>query len=682
METHDTALEAPSRDDDKLRDVHVRAMRRFNEAVMPQLEIRHLALQARRFVTVPGAMWEDDWGAMFENAPRLEVDKISAGLRKIDNDTRQNRVVPDFRAAGGDSDDTTAETLDGLHRADSYEYKAQQARDNAYSEARAGGFGAYRLTNEWADPEDRDSDAQRINPAMIIVDADQCVFFDHNARTYDKSDARYCFVITGMTREAFEDQYTDKASSWPQGLLKHTYDWFTPEVVRKCEYYEVEDVASNLHIFTQELTGATLRLWDDEIDAEGISDRLAMGWTKVTRRQKRKRVHKYVLSGCEVLKDQGHIAGNCIPIVPVYGKRDYVDGVERFTGYVQPKMDSQRLYNAKVSKLAEHDALAPREIPIFAAEQMPPALAAAWARQNVDRAPYALVNPLIDPQTGQIVSAGPIGTVSPPQLAPVTAALLQIAGQDLVEDQQDTSEQVKANTSAEAMEIAAVRVDAKSGIYLDNIRQSTQREGEIYLSMARDVYYEPGREVETMDEDGGDGTAELVKMVTTKEGRNMIVNDFSRGRYKVMASVTEATATRRDKTVKSALNTASVAMQAGDQDLARAALITAVMNQEGEGTSDMQAYARRKGLEIGLVQPNEDEAKAQAEQQQNAVPDPNIALAESQANALNASAELDKARIAETDSKVALNEAKVIETLKSMNDNKVERPRIRMGNEV
>jgi hypothetical protein len=82
------------------------------------------------------------------------------------------------------------------------------------------------------------------------------------------------------------------------------------------------------------------------------------------------------------------------------------------------------------------------------------------------------------------------------------------------------------------------------------------------------------------------------------------------------------------------------------------------------------------------VQPNEDEAKAQAEQQQNAVPDPNIALAESQANALNASAELDKARIAETDSKVALNEAKVIETLKSMNDNKVERPRIRMGNEV
>jgi hypothetical protein len=162
----------------------------------------------------------------------------------------------------------------------------------------------------------------------------------------------------------------------------------------------------------------------------------------------------------------------------------------------------------------------------------------------------------------------------------------------------------------------------------------------------------------------------------------MIVNDFSRGRYKVMASVTEATATRRDKTVKSALNTASVAMQAGDQDLARAALITAVMNQEGEGTSDMQAYARRKGLEIGLVQPNEDEAKAQAEQQQNAVPDPNIALAESQANALNASAELDKARIAETDSKVALNEAKVIETLKSMNDNKVERPRIRMGNEV
>jgi hypothetical protein len=74
---------------------------------------------------------------------------------------------------------------------------------------------------------------------------------------------------------------------------------------------------------------------------------------------------------------------------------------------------------------------------------------------------------------------GPIGKIEPPQLQPVTAALLQIAAGDLQAETDDGSDEVKANTSAEAMDIAATRIDAKSAIYLDNMKQSVQREGEI-----------------------------------------------------------------------------------------------------------------------------------------------------------------------------------------------------------
>jgi hypothetical protein len=122
-----------------------------------------------------------------------------------------------------------------------------------------------------------------------------------------------------------------------------------------------------------------------------------MGWKVTSRNVKRKRVHKYVLSGEEVLADKGLIAGDRIPIAPYYGNRAYVDGVERFEGYVQTKMDVQRLYNMAVSKLAETSAQAPRDIPIFAAQQMPPHLANLWKRQVVERHAYALVEPLIDP---------------------------------------------------------------------------------------------------------------------------------------------------------------------------------------------------------------------------------------------------------------------------------------------
>jgi hypothetical protein len=64
------------------------------------------------------------------------------GVDKIVQDYRANRIVPDFRPSGGNSDQDTADTLDGLHRADSYHFKAQQARDNAFEEAAARGLWA------------------------------------------------------------------------------------------------------------------------------------------------------------------------------------------------------------------------------------------------------------------------------------------------------------------------------------------------------------------------------------------------------------------------------------------------------------------------------------------------------------------------------------------------------------
>jgi hypothetical protein len=273
-------------------------------------------------------------------------------------------------------------------------------------------------------------------------------------------------------------------------------------------------------------------------------------WT--AKQRERTRVRKYVLSGAEVLEDCGFIAGSNIPVVPVYGKRWFVDNQERFRGHVSKLMDAQRIYNAKVSSSARRNALLRARSRSSLPSRCRRTFKTLWAQQEQQRHPYALVNPVID-EDGKYVAMGPIGKIEPPQLQPVTAALLQIAAGDLSAETDDGSDEVKANTSAEAMDIAATRIDAKSGLYLDNMRQSVQRGGEIYLGMAEECYYEPGRTVETMTEDGDDGEATLHESVTDKQGVHRVRNDFSSGRYKVIADVTEATATRRDKTVKSAL---------------------------------------------------------------------------------------------------------------------------------
>jgi hypothetical protein len=620
----DAALEGQEADEDELQEVFDRALQRFDRAVLPQLEVRMLALAARRFIAIPGAQWEGDFGDAFDNSIKLEINLTKDGLEKIYRDYNENRIVPDFRPAGGKGDEESAATLDGLYRADAYHFKAQQALDNAFSEGTAGGMGAYRLSNEWADPYDKNSDHQRINPASAIVDADQRVFFDPDSKLYDKSDAGYAFVITAKARQSFEEEYEGKISDWPVPMPHPIYDWFTPDVVKVAEYYEVEEREEKLFVLTQALSGAEERYFESEIDPQELADMRKTGWSQSVRTVKRKRVHKYVMSGEEVLADKGIIAGDRIPIAPYYGKRSFVDGTERFEGYVQSKMDVQRLYNMVLSKLAETSAQSPREIPIFLSQQMPPHLADLWAKQIVDRHSYALVDPVIDPSSGEIKAMGPIGKVEAPQIDQATAALVQIARNDLTADQQDGSDQAKANTSEEALAFAATRVDAKSGIFLDNFRQTVQCGGEIYLSMCADIYYEPGRTVETMTEDGNDGTVQLVQPYVDQKGVASYQNDFSTGHYKVVVNVTEATATRRDKTVRSCLNTAAIATQLGDNELAQAALITAIANQAGEGMDDLQKYARKKGIMAGLIEPS-DEEKAmleQAAQQQQQQPDP------------------------------------------------------------
>jgi hypothetical protein len=290
----------------------------------------------------------------------------------------------------------------------------------------------------------------------------------------------------------------------------------------KAEYYEVEEKSEKLLVFTQILTEDEERWWEDELDSAEKAELKARGWRMEAQQRQRQRVRKYTMSGAEVLKDHGLIAGPNIPIVPVYGKRWYVDNQERFRGHVSKLMDAQRIYNAKVSKLSETDSL-----------------------------------------------------------------------------------------------------------YLDNMRQSVQREGEIYLGMAPECYFEAGRTVETMTEDGDDGEATLHESYTDKQGVHRVRNDFSSGRYKVIADVTEATATRRDKTVKQMFGLAELFVKANDAEGAKAAIITASLNMDGEGLTDFQKWNRDRAVVMKLVEPNEEEKAeaAKAEQQ----PDPTQELVAAEA---------------------------------------------------
>lgn len=633
-----------------------RVLLQFNEITSVTQMDRMSSLEDRRFVFIEGAPWEGDWGAQFENSLRVSINKTQRGHDKIINDYRANRFMVNFRPVGTQGDDDTAELLNGLMYADMYRSAGGEALDNAFSEGAAGGMGAWRLCNEYEDDSDPDNDHQRI-AVLPIVDADQRVYFDLDAKRYDKSDARFAYVMHSMTLDGYKRQYGDDVlCSWPDNVERQNwFEWFRPDVIYIAEYYEIEHVLRELRIYTREATGEEFRYWAEDMDSEMSDDLAKRGFAMTKRRIKRRRIHKYILNGAQVLEDCGFIAGENIPIIPFYGKRVFIDNVERFKGHVRDAKDPARLYNAQVSKLAEISSLTPREVPIFAPAQMD-GLQEHWANMNLERHPYALAHPLIDPVSGQIVQTGAIGAIKPADVPPVQAALIQLTGSDIAEITygDDGAMEVKSNVSGEAMDIAASRVDAKSYIYMDNFKLSMQRFGEVYYSMAKEVYIEEGREVETMDAEGETDTKVLHEVYTNAAtGVTAKRHDLSVGKFNVIADVTESTATRRDKTVRTMMTFAQAAVAVQALELGQAALLTAAKNMDGEGIHDFQDFIHTAAIKIGLDQMSpEEQQQAQAAAQQ---PDPQSMVLANQAKALDAQAgkfaadtELSKAKTVET----------------------------------
>jgi hypothetical protein len=601
----------------RLEDVHARAMKRMDAVWLVQKDEREECLDDRRFCTIRGAQWNDEWTAQFQNAPRMEVDKTSKELVRIFSEYRNNRISVDFRPDDENGDDETADALDGLYRAD-FEDCGQEAQDNAFEEGVGGGMGAWRLRACYEDESDPDNDHQRI-AFEPITDADQRVFWDPEAKRQDKADARWCIVLTPISKEAFEEQYGDKASSdfarWPS----HVFNWHSLEEVYLGEYYEIEDKKTEKVTLTHPVIEDEKVLYDP--DGEELTDLGSKGWTiSRTRKAKKPVVTKYTLSGCEVLEEE-QIAGPNIPVITFYAKRWVVENIERCAGHVRKAKDPQRIYNAQVSQLAEIAAISPFEKPIFDPEQVA-GLEGMWAEGNIKRHPYALARALRN-EDGSVVQHGAVGKVEPTQVPAALAALIQLSGQDIADitGSSEQADDVPANTSAQAIELVHQRVDAKTFIYTDNFGTAVRRCGTVWKGMAAELYVEEGRKMRAIDEKGGDTYITIGEPAIAKDGSQIASNVFD-GKYRCIVDVGPSSRTRRDATVRSLVGMAEAAGSANDQELAAACITAALAEMDGEGINDLKKWVRMRGIRLGILQPTDDEKQELAKEAQAQQPDP------------------------------------------------------------
>ena len=646
----------------KLAQIHQEAMRQFDSIQSALRDERLQCLQDRRFYSIAGAQWEGPLGEQFENKPKFEVNKIHLAVIRIINEYRNNRITVDFVSKEGEEYDKLADLCDGLYRADEQDSGAEEAFDNAFEEAVGGGFGAVRLRTAYEDEEDDENEKQRIR-IEPIYDADSSVFFDLDAKRQDKADAKFAFVITSMTRDAYEAEWNDDPSSWPKEIHQYEFDWLTPDVVFVAEYYRLEEVKETVRIF-ETIDGEEERYSQADFEAdENLEETLrAIGSREVRqKRVKRIKVRKYILSGNAVLEDCGYIAGKAIPVVPVYGKRWFVDNVERCMGHVRLAKDAQRLKNMQLSKLGEISALSSVEKPILTPEQVA-GHQMMWAEDNIKNYPYLLINPITGPDGSQQVG-GPVDYTRSAAVPPALAGLLQLTDADMndILGNPQGADKMVANISGKAVEAIQSRVDMQTFIYMSNQAKMVRRVGEIWLGMARDVYVEPGRKMKTVGLMGEMGSVELMKPTIDEEtGEIEMENDLSEASFDVVSSVGPSFVSRREATVRSITNMIAVS---DDPETRQVLTSMAMMNMEGEGIDDVRTYFRKKLVQLGVMKPTEEEAQQMMAAMEGQPQDPNAIFL--QAAAEEAVAKAAKAR-ADTVETVASAELKRVQTMETL----------------
>lgn len=658
---------------------HERVMLRFDRAYTPQQDVREKCIEATRFARVPGGQWEGATAAgtklddQFEKYPKFEINKVATELNRIIAEYRNNRITVKFRPGDREASEELANKLNGLFRADYEETDGGEACDNAFDDAATGGFGCFRLTSMLVNEYDPMDDRQRI-AIEPVYDPSRSVWFDPDAKKYDKSDALWAFCMYSLSPEKYEAEYgkTPPASLDVTTISSWEFDWFEPEVVYIAKYYEVRKESVDVISYKQPITGEIATYDSDQI--EDIEDELAdAGFVEVARRSvKRRRVYVSVVDGENFLEKPRRIPGEHIPLIPVYGKRWFIDDIERVEGHIAKAMDPQRLYNLQVSMLADTASQDPGQIPIVGMEQIR-GLEKHWEARNKKRPAFLPLREVKD-KAGNIISgATPAGYTQPAVMNQALAALLQQTSADIQEvtGGSQAMQQMPSNISQETVSNLMNRSDMASFIYLDNMAKSLKRAGEVWLSMAREVYGSD-REVRVVNDDGTDDIALMNAQVVDRQTGNVVaLNDLSTGRYDVTVDVGPSYTARRDATV-SALTQVLQSML--PQDPMRPVIQGIILdNLDGEGMDDFKEFNRKQLLTSGAVKPRnqkEQQIVQQAQMAAQSQPDPNMVLAQAQMVAAQAEAQKAQNETAQVQIKAfsaqqdaQLSQAQVVKTL-------------------
>jgi len=182
--------------------------------------------------------------------------------------------------------------------------------------------------------------------------------------------------------------------------------------------------------------------------------------------------------------------------------------------------------------------------------------------------------------------------------------------------------------------------------------------------MAKDVYIEDKRKMKTVTPAGDVGMVELMQPTINQEtGEIILANDMSSAAFDVNVDVGPSSSSKKSATVRALTGMMQITQ---DPETLQVLGGMAMMNMEGEGISDANAYFRKKLLRMGVVKPTEKEQEELMAEMQGKPQDPNAMYLQAAAEEATAKAAQARASTVKTIADAELSRAKTVETLSNI----------------
>lgn len=582
------------------------------------------------------SQWSDDFLEDSQLAYRGEFNILRKAGRQIISDLATNKIQIDFEPVDENRTDA-GDTIDGLYRFSDNNNSSQEAYSNSKMESVVCGVGAWLLETQYVSMRG-DNDKQKI-VRKPINEANNVLFWDPNAKLMDKSDADYCSLLEAFTEDGYLDLVENLTGERPDNVnpgnfkspeISYSFPWIGGEsrkiyVVR---FFHREIVTERILTMIDPL-GDTMQVQESKL-MDVMDDMLDGGWSILESKEiKRYQVTQYIASGEDILSSEV-ISGENIPVVPQYGERAVIEGEEHYEGITKLTKDPQRLRNFQLSYLADICSQSPREKPIFLQEQISNFTDMYSLTGADNNYPYLLQNR--SGGDGSELPLGPVGVLPAPNVPPALIASIELSRQ-AVEDvanpgtPQDIAD---PDISGKAVLALQARLDMQSLIYQENFKHAKRRDGEIYVSMASEIYDVPRRE-KIMLPDGTKKTVEIMKAVVDKETGDVVtINDITNTEFEVYSKITEAYSTKKEQTLD---RISDMIAQLDPNDPIRKALqLKQLVLMDGIDFDDIREYANKQLVISGIRKPEtpeEQQMMAMIAQQGNQ-PDANMLLAQAE----------------------------------------------------